>query len=88
MLSSLLFDQIATIAREWDFLLPHSSQPALLLLSENPLGTWSCIFLSTKAARNHQRFASNPGGILRGEKDSGRRNILCLPNAAKWGLRF
>ena len=41
-----------------------------------------------KPAGNHQRFASNPGGILRSEKDSGRRDILCLSDAAKWGLRF
>src|SRR6266498_4154341 len=49
---------------------------------------WFWLPRLAKPACNHQRFASYPGGILRGEKDSGRRDILCLPNAAKWGLRF
>ena len=56
---SLLFDQIATIARVWDFLIPQSSQSSLLLLSENRLEPVHA-FLSTKPARNEKRFTRDP----------------------------
>src|SRR6266481_5915550 len=42
----------------------------------------------TKASRDEQRFACDPGGIVRSKEDCRGRNVVCLSDAAERCLRF